>query len=146
MPVPSDIEIAQAAKLEKVEAIAEKCGVLRDELELHGDYKAKVKLELIDRVKDAPDAKYIDVTAITPTPLGEGKTVTTIGLTQGLGHIGKRVITCIRQPSQGVPSSMSSGGSSASVMTVSSRTREPNSGVMTFPLHPKAPTPAATAP
>ena len=101
MSVPSDIEIAQAAKLEKVEAIAEKCGVNREELELQGDYKAKVKLEILDRLKGGSDAKYIDVTAITPTPLGEGKTVTTIGLTQGLGHIGKNVITCIRQPSQG---------------------------------------------
>ncbi len=99
--MPSDLDIAQAAKLERVEAIAEKAGIERDELELHGDYKAKVKLSLLDRMKDVGDAKYIDVTAITPTPLGEGKTVTTIGLTQGLGHIGKNVITCIRQPSQG---------------------------------------------
>jgi len=99
--VPSDIEIAQAASISKIEAIAKKCGVRRDELELYGDYKAKVKLDILDRVKGAPDAKYIDVTAITPTPLGEGKTVTTIGLTQGLGHIGKNVIACIRQPSQG---------------------------------------------
>jgi methylenetetrahydrofolate dehydrogenase (NADP+)/methenyltetrahydrofolate cyclohydrolase/formyltetrahydrofolate synthetase/formate--tetrahydrofolate ligase len=101
MAVPSDIEIAQAAKIEKIEEIAEKCGVERDELELHGDFKAKVKLKILDRLKSASDAKYIDVTAITPTPLGEGKTVTTIGLTQGLGHIGKNVMTCIRQPSQG---------------------------------------------
>ncbi|MHC4503651.1 MAG: formate--tetrahydrofolate ligase [Planctomycetota bacterium] len=99
--MPSDLDIAQAAKLEKVEAIAQKAGVERDELELYGDYKAKVKLSLLDRMKDVGDVKYIDVTAITPTPLGEGKTVTTIGLTQGLGHIGKNVITCIRQPSQG---------------------------------------------
>jgi formyltetrahydrofolate synthetase len=101
MAVPSDLEIAQAAKLEKIEAIAERAGVERDEMELYGDYKAKVKLEVLDRLKDRPGAKYVDVTAITPTPLGEGKTVTTIGLTQGLGHIGKKVITCIRQPSQG---------------------------------------------
>ena len=101
MSVPSDIDIAQAAKLEKVEAIAEKLGIKRDEIELYGDYKAKIKLDILDRVKGNPSAKYIDVTAITPTPLGEGKTVTTIGLTQGLGHIGKKVITAIRQPSQG---------------------------------------------
>jgi len=99
--MPSDLDIAQAATLEKIEAIAQKAGVERDEMELHGDYKAKVKLEILERLKDRPSAKYIDVTAITPTPLGEGKTVTTIGLTQGLGHIGKNVITCIRQPSQG---------------------------------------------
>jgi formyltetrahydrofolate synthetase len=101
MSVPSDIEIAQAAKLQKIEDIASQLGLQRDELELYGDYKAKVKLETLERVKGNADAKYIDVTAITPTPLGEGKTVTTIGLTQGLGHIGKKVITCIRQPSQG---------------------------------------------
>ena len=101
MSVPSDIEIAQAAKLQKVEDIAGALAVQRDELELQGDYKAKVKLEILERVKGNKDAKYIDVTAITPTPLGEGKTVTTIGLTQGLGHIGKKVMTCIRQPSQG---------------------------------------------
>ncbi len=99
--MPSDLDIAQAAKIERIEVIAGKAGVERDEMELHGDYKAKVKLEILERLKDKPSARYIDVTAITPTPLGEGKTVTTIGLTQGLGHIGKNVIACIRQPSQG---------------------------------------------
>ncbi len=101
MTVPSDIEIAQAAKVERVEAIAEKYGIRRDELELYGDYKAKVKLEILDRVKDKPNAKYIDVTAITPTPLGEGKSTTMVGLSQALGVIGKKILTCIRQPSQG---------------------------------------------
>jgi formyltetrahydrofolate synthetase len=101
MPVPSDIEIAQAAQPQRIERIAEQLGIARDELELYGDYKAKIKLEVLDRVKGNRNAKYVDVTAITPTPLGEGKTVTTIGLTQALGHIGKRVVTCIRQPSQG---------------------------------------------
>jgi len=99
--MPSDLEIAQAAKLKPIVEIAEKAGIRRDELELYGDYKAKVKLEILDRLKDRPDGKYIDVTAITPTPLGEGKTVTTIGLSQALQYIGKNVFTCIRQPSQG---------------------------------------------
>jgi formyltetrahydrofolate synthetase len=77
-------------------------GLDESELELYGDYKAKIKLEVLDRLADAPDGKYIDVTAITPTPLGEGKTTTTVGLSQALGaHLGKRVVTCIRQPSQG---------------------------------------------
>ncbi len=77
-------------------------GVLPDELELYGPYKAKVKLDILTRLKNAPNGKYIDVTAITPTPLGEGKTTTTVGLSQALGaELGKRVITCIRQPSQG---------------------------------------------
>ena len=99
--MPSDLDIAQAATLEPIIEIAEKAGILREELELYGDTKAKVKLSILDRLKDKPDGKYIDVTAITPTPLGEGKTVTTIGLSQALNYIGKNVITCIRQPSQG---------------------------------------------
>jgi methylenetetrahydrofolate dehydrogenase (NADP+)/methenyltetrahydrofolate cyclohydrolase/formyltetrahydrofolate synthetase len=101
-PVPSDIDIAQAAELKPISLIAEELGLLPDELELYGKYKAKVTLETLQRFKDAPNGKYIDVTAITPTPLGEGKTTTTVGLSQALGaHLGKRVITCIRQPSQG---------------------------------------------
>lgn len=101
-PVPSDIEIAQAAEIKPIVEVAEEAGILRSELELYGDYKAKIKLEILDRLKDAPDGKYIDVTAITPTPLGEGKTTTTVGLSQALGaHLGKKVFTCIRQPSQG---------------------------------------------
>ncbi len=101
-PVPSDIEIAQAAELKPITEVAEELGVLPDEIELFGPYKAKVKLEILGRLKDAPDGKYVDVTAITPTPLGEGKTTTTVGLSQALGaHLGKRVMTCIRQPSQG---------------------------------------------
>lgn len=101
-PVPSDIEIAQAATLKPITQIGEELGLLPDELELYGPYKAKIKLEVLERLKDHPDGKYIDVTAITPTPLGEGKTTTTVGLSQALGaHLGKRVMTCIRQPSQG---------------------------------------------
>ncbi|MFO7898982.1 MAG: formate--tetrahydrofolate ligase [Planctomycetota bacterium] len=99
--MPSDLEIAQAAELKPIEEIAGRLGVDRADLELYGDYKAKVKLDVLEKNKDKPDGKYIDVTAITPTPLGEGKTVTTIGLSQGLQHIGKNVCTCIRQPSQG---------------------------------------------
>ncbi len=99
--VPTDIEIAQAAKLEPIASIAEKVGILEDELELYGKYKAKVSLDAIDRLKGRPTGKFIDVTAITPTPLGEGKTVTTIGLSLGLNAIGKKVVTCIRQPSLG---------------------------------------------
>jgi formate--tetrahydrofolate ligase len=81
--------------------IAHALGIQEDELELFGEYKAKVDLTILDRLATARRGKYIDVTAITPTPLGEGKTVTTIGLSQALGHIGKRVCTCIRQPSLG---------------------------------------------
>lgn len=97
----SDLEIAQAATLKPIVEIADEAGIERDELELYGETKAKVKLSILDRLADQPDGKYIDVTAITPTPLGEGKTVTTIGLSQALNYIGKNVFTCIRQPSQG---------------------------------------------
>jgi formate--tetrahydrofolate ligase len=100
-PVPSDIEIAQAAALEPIEAIAEKMGLTRADIELYGDAVAKVKLEVIGKLKDRPNAKYILVTAITPTPLGEGKSTTTVGLGQGLHHIGKTATIAIRQPSQG---------------------------------------------
>jgi len=99
--VLSDLEIAQRAKLRPIEEVAKDAGLLREELELYGDYKAKVKLECLQRLAERPNGKYIDVTAITPTPLGEGKTVTTIGATQALCHMGKNAIVCIRQPSLG---------------------------------------------
>ncbi len=101
-PVPSDIEIAQAVTPKPITEIAAEVGIRPAELELHGEVKAKVKLEILDRLKGRKDGKYIDVTAITPTPLGEGKSTTMMGLSQALGaHLGKKVITCIRQPSQG---------------------------------------------
>ncbi len=101
-PVPSDIEIAQAGKLKPILQIAEEVGLKAGDLELFGSYKAKVHLNVRDRLARRKSGKYIDVTAITPTPLGEGKTTTTVGLSQALGaHLGKKVFTCIRQPSQG---------------------------------------------
>jgi len=99
--VPSDIEIAQAATLQPIVDIAKGIGLEEDDLELYGKYKAKVHLDVIDRLKDKPTAKYIDVTAITPTPLGEGKTVTSIGLTESLNKIGRNTIICLREPSMG---------------------------------------------
>lgn len=101
-PVPADIEIAREGKLKPITQMAAELGLAENEVEWYGSYKAKVNLNVLDRLHDVPDEKYIDVTAITPTPLGEGKTTTTVGLSQALGaHLGKRVITCIRQPSQG---------------------------------------------
>ena len=101
-PVPSDLEIAQEATPKPISQIAEEIGLLPEELLLYGPYKAKVKLSVLERLADRPNGKYIDVTAITPTPLGEGKTTTTVGLSQALGaHLGKNVFTNIRQPSQG---------------------------------------------
>jgi formyltetrahydrofolate synthetase len=101
-PVPSDIDIAQACKLKPILQVAEEAGLKPSELELHGNYIAKVPLEVRDRLANKPSGKYIDVTAITPTPLGEGKSTTMVGVSQALGaHLGKKVFTCIRQPSQG---------------------------------------------
>ncbi|HEY1241841.1 MAG TPA: formate--tetrahydrofolate ligase [Bryobacteraceae bacterium] len=102
VPVPSDIEIAQAATPVPIDRIAADIGILPEELELYGKSKAKVHLSIRDRLKDVPNGKYVVVTAITPTPLGEGKTTTTVGLSQAIGaHLGKSVFTCVRQPSQG---------------------------------------------
>ncbi len=100
--VPSDIEIAQAATPVPIDQIASEAGILPDELDLYGKTKAKVHLDIRERLKDVKNGNYIVVTAITPTPLGEGKTTTTVGLSQAMGaHLGKKVFTCIRQPSQG---------------------------------------------
>ncbi len=101
MSVPSDLDIAQAATVKPVLDIAESIGLSEDDLDLYGKYKAKVHLDVLERLADRPQGKYVDVTAITPTPLGEGKTTTTVGLTQGLGRIGQNVMACIRQPSMG---------------------------------------------
>jgi len=100
-PVPEDIKIAQAAVTRPIYEIAASVGLAESDLELYGTRKAKVHLDVRDKLQQKPSAKYIDVTAITPTPLGEGKTTTTIGLTQALGHIGHKSICAIRQPSMG---------------------------------------------
>jgi formate--tetrahydrofolate ligase len=97
----SDLAIAQAAQLKPIAEIAAAYGLDENDLDFYGRYKAKVHLDVLKRIADRPQGKYIVVTAITPTPLGEGKTVTTVGLSQALHHIGKKVATCIRQPSMG---------------------------------------------
>jgi formate--tetrahydrofolate ligase len=99
--IPSDLEIAQAARLQPIQEIARQLEIPEEFLELYGNHKAKIHLDLLAHTADRPLGKYIDVTAITPTPLGEGKTVTTIGVSQALAKIGKKVVTCIRQPSLG---------------------------------------------
>eukprot|EP00708_Paratrimastix_pyriformis_P002292 GAFH01001034.1.p1 GENE.GAFH01001034.1~~GAFH01001034.1.p1 ORF type:complete len:630 (+),score=265.23 GAFH01001034.1:31-1920(+) len=99
---PRDIDIAHAANLIKISDFASKFGIQEDEIDLYGKYCAKVNLGILNRLKDAPDGRYVVVTGITPTPLGEGKTTMTMGLTQALGaHLDQRVFACIRQPSQG---------------------------------------------
>ncbi|MBL3592775.1 MAG: formate--tetrahydrofolate ligase [Synergistaceae bacterium] len=97
----SDIEIAQQCRMEPIEAIAAKLGIAEDDLEHYGKYKAKVSFDLWDKIKGNPDGKLILVTAITPTPAGEGKTTTTVGLAQGLAKLGKKTALALREPSLG---------------------------------------------
>ncbi len=100
-PLPPDIEIARAAAIRPIEAVAEKLGIADDALEHYGRYKAKVDLDFYHSLDDAPPGKLLLVTAITPTPAGEGKTTTSIGLTDALARIGKRAAVCLREPSMG---------------------------------------------
>ncbi|MEG0128382.1 formate--tetrahydrofolate ligase [Clostridium sp.] len=97
----TDVQIAQEAKMKPITEVAEYLGITDDELELYGKYKAKVSLDVLDRLKDKEDAKLVLVTAINPTPAGEGKTTTNVGLSMGLNKIGKRTITALREPSLG---------------------------------------------
>jgi formate--tetrahydrofolate ligase len=98
----SSLEIAQRAQLKHIHEIADQMGLTPDDLDIYGSpYVAKLRLEALDKLKDRPNAKYIVVTAITPTPLGEGKSTTTVGLGQAMKHIGKRSMIALRQPSQG---------------------------------------------
>ena len=100
--MPSDIEIAQAAKMQRVAKVAQdRLGIADEHLEPYGHYKAKVSLEFLDTLKSRPDGKLILVTAISPTPAGEGKTTTTVGLGDALNHIGKKAVICLREPSLG---------------------------------------------
>ncbi|MAU34293.1 MAG: formate--tetrahydrofolate ligase [Actinobacteria bacterium] len=101
MSFPSDLEIARKAELKPLTDVAKESGIPEESLELYGEGAAKIKLEAIDAMAGKPKAKYVVVTAITPTPLGEGKTTTTVGLGQGFSHIGKRATIAIRQPSLG---------------------------------------------
>ena len=101
MSFPSDLEIARGANLRPLTDIADEAGIPADCLEQYGEGAAKIKLEAIGRMSGGPKAKYVVVSAITPTPLGEGKTTTTVGLGQGFSHVGKRATIAIRQPSMG---------------------------------------------
>ena len=99
--MPSSLRIAQDAVLRPITQIAAAAGLLEEEVEPYGRYKAKIDLSVLDRLASRPDGKLIDVTAITPTKAGEGKTTTSVSLTQGLGHIGKQVALCLREASLG---------------------------------------------
>jgi methylenetetrahydrofolate dehydrogenase (NADP+)/methenyltetrahydrofolate cyclohydrolase/formyltetrahydrofolate synthetase len=100
--VPSDIEIAMEQTPKPIHQLAQEVGLLQDELESYGKYKAKVELSVLERLKHRRDGKYVLISGITPTPLGEGKSTTTIGLSQAIcGHLGRPAFACVRQPSQG---------------------------------------------
>jgi formate--tetrahydrofolate ligase len=98
---PTDLEIARRARLVRIESLAESIGLLPSEVEPHGRHKAKITLEALDRLRDRPNGRYVCVTGINPTPLGEGKTVVTIGLAQALRRLGRRALSTLRQPSMG---------------------------------------------
>ena len=97
----TDVQIAQEAKMLPISQIADSLGIKEDELDLYGKYKAKVSLDVLSRLEDKPDGKLILVTAINPTPAGEGKTTMNVGLSMGLNKIGKKTITALREPSLG---------------------------------------------
>lgn len=97
----TDVQIAQEAKMIPIKEVAAKVGLTENDLELYGNYKAKIHLDVLDRYADVPDGKLILVTAITPTAAGEGKTTTNVGLSMGLAKIGKKAFTALREPSLG---------------------------------------------
>ncbi len=99
--MPSSLEIAQAATLRPIDEIAAAAGLMPDEVEPYGRTKAKIDLAVLDRLRSTPDGKLVCVTAITPTKAGEGKTTTSVALTQGLGHIGRKPVLCLREASLG---------------------------------------------
>ena len=103
MAFPTDLEIARGAALKPLEDIASEMGIPTHLLEPYGEQVMKIKLDAIEELASRPTAKYVVVSAITPTPLGEGKTTTTVGLGQGFKHIGKRATIAIRQPSMPIP-------------------------------------------
>jgi len=99
-PVPSDLAISQSITPEKIETIAQRIGIQNDELTTCGQWRGKVDVKVLERLKEGGNGNYVVVTGITPTPLGEGKSTTIAGLSQALGaHLQKKVIACVRQPS-----------------------------------------------
>jgi len=101
-PVPSDLECSQSVPPTHISEVALAAGIREDELDLHGSAKAKVKLSVLERLQDSAGGNYVLVAGVTPTPLGEGKSTTTVGLSQALGaHLNKKVFTNVRQPSMG---------------------------------------------
>src|SRR5688572_29364858 len=108
-PVPSDIEIAQKSTMKRIAEVAKKLGIPEEAQVPYGHYKAKISLDYIDTLKGKKDGKLILVTAISPTPAGEGKTTTTVGLGDALNELGKKAIICLREPSLGPVFGMKGG-------------------------------------
>ena len=108
--VMSDLEISRSRHMRPISEVAESAGFLPEETEMYGRYKAKVSLDVLDRLSEAPSGHLVVVTGITPTPLGEGKSVTTVGLIQGLGKLGEKVVGCLREPSMGPVFGIKGGG------------------------------------
>ena len=121
----TDIEIARAAKPKKIDLIADQLGISGEYLELYGKYKCKVDLSIANKeLKDKKDGKLILVTAISPTPAGEGKTTTSVGLVDGLCHIGKNAIICLREPSLGPCFGMKGGAAGGCLLYTSPSPRD----------------------
>ena len=114
----SDIEIAQAAKLEKISTVAEQLDIPNESLEPYGHYKAKISMEFLKSLDSKEDGKLILVTAISPTPAGEGKTTTSVGLGDALNHIGKKALVTIREPSLGPVFGMKGGAAGGGMAQV----------------------------
>jgi len=139
-PVPADIAVARSQTPRPITDIAREVGILEDELEPYGDVKAKVSLTILDRLAHRKNGKYLVVAGITPTPLGEGKSTTTIGLAQALGaHLHKPAFACVRQPSQGptfgIKGGAAGGGFSQVIPMeeVSGRDSIPGHHTLTYP-------------
>ena len=117
----TDIQIAQNAKMEHIGKIAEKLGLTENDIDYYGKYKAKISLDVLDNLKNKKDGKLILVTAINPTPAGEGKTTTTVGLGQAMSKIGKNAVIALREPSlgpvMGVKGGAAGGGYAQVVLT-----------------------------
>jgi formate--tetrahydrofolate ligase len=109
MSNPSDLEIAQSASLDRIAVVAERLGIPDDAVDPYGRYKAKISLGYLDSLPDNPDSRLVLVTAVSPTPPGEGKTTTSVGLADGLARIGKRSMACLREPSLGPVFGMKGG-------------------------------------
>ncbi len=118
-PYLTDIKIAQRAQMKSIKEIAKNLGIAEDELELYGNYKAKVSLDLLKRLQNKEDGKLVLVTAISPTPAGEGKSTVTVGLGQAFHRIGKKAVIALREPSLGPSMGIKGGAAGVDILRLS---------------------------